>query len=77
MYTPKVDSRTLATQLKEAAGGIDFCTFRQIQAVTGLSRCQWDLRRRQRPVPALPGAPKKYQITHVAAAITGYKFTRN
>lgn len=68
MQKIKIDSRTLETQLRNVSG-IEFCTIRQVQAVTNMSYKQ--VQARLKPLAPLPHTkPYRYLIRHVAQILT-------
>lgn len=66
----RLDPRMIERNLKEKTGN-DFCTFVEINDVTGMSRKQIMIRIAR--VPALEGRPKKYPIKQVAQALALWK----
>ncbi len=69
MYKTALDARTLETQLRQRAGA-DFCTYADVQAVTGMSYRQ--VRERLcHTLEALPGVkPRRFYVPHVAQVVT-------
>lgn len=70
MRKTKIDPRTLETQLRSVTGN-DFCTYADIQTVTGLSYKQVRTRIRPalEPIPHIK--PRKYLSRHVANVLAG------
>ena len=74
MYKAILDARTLETYLKLHSGS-EFCTYADVQAVTGMSYKQ--ARKRIRPAlePIPHIKPHKYLARHVAQIIANNKMT--
>lgn len=70
MYKTKVDARTLETQLK-AASGNEFCTYADVQAVTGLSykQARGLLIKKLEPLPHTK--LRRFLAHHAAQVIVG------
>ena len=69
MYKTTLDARTLETQLHSRTGN-DYCTYTDVQAVTGMTYKQ--VRARLRPLlEPLPGTkPRRFYTPHVAQVLT-------
>lgn len=69
MYKAKLNAKTLENKLREHTGN-DFCTYKDVQAVLGISYLQVRTRLNPTLEPVTSSVPHKFYTPHVAQVLT-------